>query len=412
MNRAVQILVAGVCINLCMGVLYAWSVFSKALVSLGWSNADASLPYTIAVGVFASTVLISGILQDRMGPRRLVILGTLLVGFGLIASSFATTAPMLILTFGGMVGAGIGFGYACLSPTAMKWFHPSKKGMVNGLIAGGFGMAPLYLAPTTSALIENIGIGNAFLCLGASVLIIALPLAFTIVVPPADYKPAVPAKLKNTPKTTSATPVNFTWRQMLKTRQFYMLWIMFALSSSAGLMLIGNMINIAAIQGNITSAAYLVSVLALFNTGGRVIMGMLSDKIGRIQTLLLVLVMQGVNLLAFPMLTTEIGFIAGAAVAGISYGALLSVFPSITADYYGLKNYGTNFGVLYTAWGVSGFMGPVVAAMVVDATGSFSMAYTFCVVTLAIAAVLALMVKPVTAKQLEEQENKAEMAAA
>lgn len=412
MNRAVQILIAGVCINLCMGVLYAWSVFSKALVSLGWSNADASLPYTVAVGVFASTVLISGILQDRMGPRRLVILGTLLVGSGLIASSFATTAPMLIFTFGGMVGAGIGFGYACLSPTAMKWFHPSKKGMVNGLIAGGFGMAPLYLAPTTSALIENIGINNAFLFLGASVLIVALPLAFTIVTPPANYKPEVPAKLKNATKTAAATPVDFTWRQMLKTRQFYMLWVMFALSSSAGLMLIGNMMNIAAIQGNITSAAYLVSVLALFNTGGRVIMGMLSDKIGRIRTLLLVLVLQAANLLVFPMLTTEIGFVAGAAVAGISYGALLSVFPSITADYYGLKNYGTNFGVLYTAWGVSGFIGPVVAAFVVDTTGSFAMAYAFCVATLAIAAVLALMVKPVTAKQLEAQENKVEMATA
>ncbi len=412
MNRAVQILIAGVCINLCMGVLYAWSVFSKALVGLGWSNADASLPYTVAVGVFASTVLISGILQDRMGPRRLVILGTLLVGSGLIASSFATTAPMLIFTFGGMVGAGIGFGYACLSPTAMKWFHPSKKGMVNGLIAGGFGMAPLYLAPTTSALIENMGISNAFLFLGASVLIVALPLAFTIVTPSADYKPAVPAKLKNAAKTVTSAPVDFTWRQMLKTRQFYMLWVMFALSSSAGLMLIGNMMNIAAIQGNITSAAYLVSVLALFNTGGRIIMGMLSDKIGRIRTLLLVLVLQAVNLLAFPMLTTEIGFVLGAAVAGISYGALLSVFPSITADYYGLKNYGTNFGVLYTAWGVSGFIGPVVAAIVVDSTGSFSMAYAFSVATLAIAAVLALMVKPVTAKQLEDQESKVEMAAA
>ncbi|QIZ75865.1 OFA family MFS transporter [Ferrimonas lipolytica] len=398
MNRAVKILIAGIAINLCMGVLYAWSVFSKALQSeLGWSSVDAGMPYSVAVMVFASCLLISGILQDRMGPRKMVILGTSMVGLGLIASSFATTPLMLAICFGVLVGAGIGFAYACLSPAAMKWFHSSKKGLVCGLIAGGFGIAPLYLAPLTNFLIDTQGINNTFLYLGAGAVLIAVPLAFTIVNPPAGYVAAAPAGF--------VAPVgkgagnDFTWREMLKTKQFYMLWVMFCFAASAGLMLIGNITSIASLQGGLSNAAFLVSALAVFNSGGRVVMGMLSDKIGAIRTLLLVFLLQGVNMVLFPMYQTEMGFMLGAALAGIGYGALLSVFPSLTADYYGLKNYGTNFGVLYTAWGVSGFIGPVVAGYVSSAYGSYAIAYTMSAVMLAIAVVLALTIKPVVKTQ-------------
>lgn len=165
-DRAMQILVAGFCINLCMGILYAWSVFKKALVvDLGWSNADASMPYTVAIITFALSLLVAGILQDRMGPRRVLIMGAIMVGLGMIASSFATSPLMLVLTFGVLTGCGIGFGYACLSPAAMKWFHPSKKGLVNGLIAAGFGLAAVYLAPLTSSLIAQYGINTSFLIL-------------------------------------------------------------------------------------------------------------------------------------------------------------------------------------------------------------------------------------------------------
>ncbi|GAA4901007.1 L-lactate MFS transporter [Ferrimonas pelagia] len=409
MNRAVKILIAGIAINLCMGVLYAWSVFSKALVSeLGWSSVDAGMPYTVSIVVFAASLLVAGILQDRMGPRRMVILGSTMVGLGLIASSFATSVVALVLTFGVMVGAGIGFAYACLTPAAMKWFHSSKKGLVSGLIAGGFGMAPLYLAPTTTKLIADYGINNAFLALGCMVLLIALPLAFTIVNPPAGYTPEAPKGLVES-AAKADTGKDFSWREMVKTKQFYMLWVMFAFASSAGLMLIGNITTIASVQGGIANAAFLVAALAVFNTFGRIGMGMLSDKIGRTQTLLLVFLLQGLNMMLFPMFTTELGFVLGAALAGIGYGALLSVFPTITADYYGMKNYGSNFGVLYTAWGVSGFMGPVMATVVVDQTGSYAIAYTVSAIMLAVAAVLAVLIKPVGA---EQTDKKAELASA
>ena len=402
MNRASKILLAGIGINLCMGVLYAWSVFAKALVSLnGWSHADAGMPYTIGIVTFSLGVLISGTLQDRMGPRKMAITGTIMVGLGLIASSFATTPIALLLTFGVFVGTGIGFAYATLTPAAMKWFHSSKKGMVSGLIAGGFGMAALYLAPTTNAMIATVGINKAFLILGVGVLLIALPLAFSIVNPPAGYKAEAPAGYKEA-KGNSASH-NFTWREMIKTRQFYMMWIMFAFASSAGLMLIGNITSIAARQGNITEAAYLVSLLAVFNTGGRVVMGMLSDKIGRVPTLMLVIALQMANMVLFPTFDTEIEFILGAALAGVGYGALLAIFPSMTADYFGMKNYGSNFGVVYTAWGISGFIGPVMASVVVDTTGSYTIAYTVSAIMLAIAGIIGFMTKPINVEELKQK---------
>ncbi|OBU14409.1 oxalate:formate antiporter [Photobacterium aquimaris] len=399
-DRAMQILVAGFCINLCMGILYAWSVFKKALVvDLGWSNADASLPYTVAIITFALSLLVAGILQDRMGPRRVLILGTVMVGLGMIVSSFATTPMMLVLTFGIMTGSGIGFGYACLSPSAMKWFHPSKKGLVNGLIAAGFGLAAVYLAPLTSALISEYGINTSFLVLGVAVLVIAVPLAFTINNPPAGYVPEAPAGYK----AKSEKPVDINWRGMLKTPQFYSLWVMYAFASAAGLMIIGNITSIAATQANITDAAYLVVILAIFNSGGRVVAGILSDKIGGVKTLMIAFVMQGINMVMFATFDSEFTLIIGAAVAGVGYGTLLAVFPSIIADFYGLKNYGANYGVLYTAWGVSGFIGPVVAAFAVDTTGTYTLAYTVCSVMIAVAVVLSVITKKVDAAALEKK---------
>ena len=398
MNQASRILTAGIFINLCIGVLYAWSVISKALVSeLGWSTTSAGLPYTIGVVTFAVGMLVAGNLQDRMGPRKMAIAGIIMVGAGLLLSSLATTPLMLVLTFGVLAGTGIGTTYSCLSPTAMKWFHSSKKGMVNGLLAGGFGMAPLYLAPLCTTLIDQVGISTTFMILGAGVLIISLPLALTLITPSADYQPEVPVGYQAVAK---ASANDYGWREMVKTRQFYLMLIAFAFASSAGLMLIGNISGIAALQGNIANAATLVSILAVANTFGRVLMGMLSDKIGRTQTLFLAIVLQTLNMVLFPMYTTMFGFICGAVLAGIGYGALLSVFPSMIADYYGIKNYGTNFGVLFLAWGASGFMGPVMAGYIVDTTGSFGLAYIISAVMLVIAGIMALMIKPVDATEM------------
>lgn len=401
-DRAKQILLAGFCINLCMGILYAWSVFKKALVvDLGWSNADASLPYTVAIITFSLSLLLAGILQDKIGPRKVLLLGTTMVGLGMIVSSFATTPLLLVLTFGVLTGCGIGFGYACLSPSAMKWFHPSKKGMVNGLIAAGFGLAAVYLAPLTSSLIADYGINQSFLILGIAVLLVAVPLACTISNPPAGYQPEAPSAVAAA--ANPAPAVNMTWRSMVKTPQFYSLWVMYAFASAAGLMIIGNITSIAAAQANLSDAAFLVVILAVFNSGGRIVAGMLSDKIGGVKTLMIAFIMQAINMVMFATFDNEFSLMVGAAVAGVGYGTLLAVFPSITADFYGLKNYGANYGVLYTAWGVSGFIGPVVAAVAVDMTGTYTLAYSVCSGMLAVAVLLSFITKPVTTQVAKQK---------
>lgn len=405
LSKAGKILWTGFCINLAIGILYAWSVFKKSLViDYGWSNADATLPYTVAIVVFAAALLVAGILQDKMGPRKVLILGTSLVGLGMILSGLVASPLALVLTFGVVVGTGIGFGYACLSPAAMKWFHPSRKGFVNGVITAGFGLGAVYLAPLTSQLIETLGIQYSFMVLGVAVIIIAVPLACTINNPPEGYQPEAP-KNDNLATAESSKPKDITWKAMLKTPQFYFMWVMFAFASSAGLMVIGNITSIALTQANISDSAYLVGIVAIFNCLGRMGGGILSDKIGGVRTLMLAFVLQGCNMLMFASYSTEITLIIGAVVAGVGYGILLSVFPSLTAEFYGLKNYGTNYGVLYTAWGISGFIGPVIAAFAVDTSGSYTLAYSASAVMVGIALALAVMTKPVgTTRSEVEQE--------
>lgn len=405
-DKAMRILLAGFCINLCLGILYAWSVFNKALVTdFGWSAADASSPYAIATIAFSVCLLVAGILQDRMGPRNILILGTTLTGLGMIASGFASSVLMLNLTFGVMTGAGIGFGYACLSPSAMKWFHPSKKGMVNGLIAAGFGLAAIYLAPLTSALITHLGIQTSFMILGAGVLAIAVPLACTINNPPAGYVPAEPKLKAGQEAKVVAKVANLSWKAMLKTPQFYALWLMYALAASVGLMIIGNITNIASVQANLPNAVYLASILAIFNSGGRVAAGILPDKIGGVRTLLLAFLLQGGNMVLFATFDSEFTLIIGTAIAAVGYGTLLAVFPSITAEFYGLKNYGTNYGVLYTSWGIGGAIGAAVVGYSMTHGGGYNLAYTISAAMMAVCILLALITKPISAEKVAQLQT-------
>ncbi|HGS5806632.1 TPA: OFA family MFS transporter [Vibrio parahaemolyticus] len=405
-DKAMRILLAGFCINLCLGILYAWSVFNKALVTeSGWSAAEASAPYATATITFSICLLVAGILQDRMGPRMILILGTVLTGLGMIASGFVDSPLMLNITFGVITGAGIGFGYACLSPSAMKWFHASKKGMVNGIIAAGFGLAAIYLAPVTSALIDSMGIQTSFMVLGVGILAIAVPLAATINNPPADYTPAEPkAKEGQAPKAVKKSD-DLTWKAMLKTPQFYSLWIMYAFAASVGLMIIGNITTIASVQANLPNAVYLASILAVFNSGGRVAAGMLADKIGGVRTLLLAFVLQGVNMVLFATFDSEFTLIIGTAIAAVGYGTLLAVFPTLTAEFYGLKNYGTNYGVLYTAWGIGGAIGAAVVGISMTNGEGYTLAYTISSAMMAVCIVLAFITKPLSEAKVAQLKN-------
>ncbi|MBU0926517.1 MAG: OFA family MFS transporter [Spirochaetes bacterium] len=395
-SKAVGILVAGTGINLTIGFLYAWSVFKKAMVAdWGWTHSEANAAYTVAIVTWAAALLVAGVVQDRIGPRRVIQIGVFLVGSGLIASSFFQTPFAMIVTVGVIVATGIGFAYGCVTPMAMKWFHPSMKGMVSGITVAGFGVAAVYLAPLTSALIRNFGISRSFLILGVGILAVAQPLSFFVNNPKTGYVPEAPALAAGRNRRKKLDGYNYTWRQMVKTPAFYLLWLMFALSSSAGVMMIGHLASIATTQANIPNSAYIVSLLAISNASGRVGGGMLSDRIGRRNTMLIVFSTQLLNMLAFSFYTTEPLIILGTVVAGFSYGSLMSTFPSITSDNFGMKSYGANYGVLYTAWGVSGVLGPLIAGWAIDATDSYSLAYIVSAALLGAAIALGLFLKPV-----------------
>ncbi len=393
-----KVVIAGLMINLSIGVLYSWSVIKKALVSeWGWTNNQATMPYTIAIVVWGFTLLIAGRMQDKIGPRKVVTTGVILTGLGLILSGFLKTPSLLGISFGVLAGLGISFAYSSVSPPAIKWFHPSKKGMITGIVVAGMGLASLYIAPLTTMLIKNFQISNTFIVLGVFIITVGVPIAQLIKNPPVGYTPPVPKHISSG-KTIHVDSVDFEWNETLKTKQFYFLWIMFALASSAGLMIIGNIASIAVAQASIAKGAFFVGLLAIFNACGRLAGGYLSDIIGRVNTMKIVFVLQGVNMLCFPHYDTFLLISVGTALAGIGYGSLLALFPSVIADFYGVKNAGFNYGLVYTAWGVSGAIGPIIAGFVVDKTGKYDQAYMISAALLAVALIFTFFTKPVVKK--------------
>ncbi|TLM98402.1 MAG: OFA family MFS transporter, partial [Actinobacteria bacterium] len=253
--RAWVVTLAGLGINLALGVLYSWSVVAKTLTKpvaeggWAWSAGQASLPYAVGVGVFAITMVFAGRLQDRLGPRLVATIGGALCGIGLVVASFgsAANALPLVLGFGLLTGTGIGFGYAAATPAAVKWFPPSKKGLVTGLVVAGFGLASVYIAPLTTYLLHAQGVANTFRVLGVVFVVVTVALAQLLVNPPAGYV-AVESAPAGGKAPAGAPRDDYSWSEMVRTRQFVLLWIMYAFSAFAGLMIIGHMAKIAALQ--------------------------------------------------------------------------------------------------------------------------------------------------------------------
>lgn len=389
---------AGLGINLALGILYTWSVISKGVPDeWGWSQADKSWPYAVACLVFCLVMVPAGQMQDKLGPRLVATIGGILVGLGMIVASFTTTSLGYVLGFGVLAGAGIGFGYASATPPAVKWFPAIKTGMIAGIVVSGFGLASVYAAPLSKWLIGNFGLGTAVMTLGVAFLLVVSGLAQILKPPPAGYVPT------GTPlPTVGGTPQKEEYlpREMLRTWQFYVLWFMYACGAGAGLMIISKLAKIASAQAGLELGFILVAVLAVGNGAGRIVAGIASDKIGRRATMLICFVMQAVLILLLSQ-TKEGSMLANAAVLavvsaliGANYGANLSLFPSVTKDYYGLKNFGMNYGLVFTAWGIGGFMLALLAGKVYDATESFNFAYYCSAALLAVAAVTTFVVKP------------------
>ena len=391
-KNAYTVLIACIVFNLTIQVLYVWSLLKREMMlpiaegGWGWTSREAGLPYTLALVFFALGVLIGGRVQDKIGPRWVAAAGGAMVGLGMIISGLVGNSPIgVTLGYGVVTGLGIGFGYGSVLPAGLKWFHPGKKGLIGGLVLGGFGLASVHYAFITTALLDSLGIRQTLLYIGIAVAVVSAIAAQFVKNPSPDYVPDAPDKTKSAAEAPK-NAIDFEWREMLKTKRFYLIFVLFIFSASMGLMILGNVAKIADIQAGVTNAVFLISIVAVMNALGRIIGGQLSDKIGRENTLFIVIVLQMLNMIGFIFYDNAISITFGFILVGLCFGAFLAIFPALTGDQYGLKNYGVNYGIVYLAYGVAGVCAPVIADFFFDIYGTFHITYIIC------ASIMALMI--------------------
>lgn len=397
-----RVALAGLGINLALGVLYTWSMFKGAIEKdFGWKGSQLNDPYALCCLVFAFAMIIAGRCQDRFGPRITATIGGLLVGAGLIVISTTNSYSVWVLGFGALVGAGIGFGYSSATPPALKWFPPSQTGLIAGLVVAGFGLAPVYLAPASDFLLRHFGLLKSMLVFGIAFAAIVCGLAQFLVNPPSDF--ALTGSTGTSGAKGSAM-TDLSPGQIMRTPSFWLLWALYFIGAGAGLMVISSISGMAKkTMGD--SAFVAVAVMAIGNAGGRIVAGVLSDKIGRSRTLMLVLIIQALLMFAaIPVTSSAHGakflIVLVATFIGFNYGANLSLFPSLTKDLWGLKNFGMNYGCLFTAWGVGGFTLSRLQQMLKNSSGSFDSSFLTAGSLLLFGSALTFLVKSPKAGEL------------
>lgn len=368
-NRWV-ILIASVIINLCIGSAYAWSVFQKPLIQqFGWSTGQASLAFTINLGLVPLAMIVAGKIQDKKGPKIVSLVGGIIFGAGITLAGSTNSLTTLYLTYGMLGGLGIGTAYACTIANTVKWF-PDKRGLAGGLTAAGFGSGAIVFAPIASSFINQYGVLSTFRILGIVFLIGIVLAALVLKAPEAGWKPEgwnPPVVQQQGGKPTA----DKTTGEMLKTPKFYILWAMYTIGCISGLMIIGHASPIAQEKIGLTPqvAAVAVSVIAIANTSGRLFWGTVSDKIGRYVALVCMYVLSSIMLILLANATNYTMFILATCGIALSFGGFMGIFPSITADNFGAKNLGINYGVIFTAFGLAAIFGPRIAAVVKQSSG-------------------------------------------
>jgi len=381
--------------NLALGSLYAWSVFVAPLEKeFGWKRADTSSVFSWAVVVFALSFIVAGRLQDKLGPFKISMVGCILLTVGFLLCAKTTSLTYLILCFGVLVGIGNGFGYATPIPVMAKWF-PDRRGLAVGLAVAGYGGGSAIFGPMANLwLIPTYGWRTTFTVLGAVFFVMTFLGAFLLKNPPAGYRPAgwTPAPASK----AAATTYEFRPGETLRTPAFYFMWIAYALGALAGLMVISQLVPFAKSVG-VAGAALATLTLVIGATGnasGRILSGLMSDALGRLNVLRLMI---GISAVAMPLL-----YLTGSNVAMLyvmvfivywCYGTQLSVNASTTSDFWGTKNAGINYGLLFTSWGVAGYFGPRIGGKLFDRYQNYKAAFYTAAVLAAVALVFELLAR-------------------
>ncbi|HZD31368.1 MAG TPA: OFA family MFS transporter [Candidatus Angelobacter sp.] len=388
--------VGGLMMNIALGTLYAWSIFVAPLEKeFGWKRAQTSAVFGIAVVVFALSFIVAGRLQDKFGPFWISITGAILVSLGFFLCSYTSSLMWLFICFGVIGGLGNGFGYATPIPVMAKWF-PDKRGLAVGLAVGGYGAGSALFGPLANLyLIPVYGVHTTFQILGGIFLVMTLIGAFLLKNPPAGYKPQGWTPAPVTAK-SGATTRDFTPGEVLRTPTFYFMWIAYALGTLAGLMVISQLVPFAKSVGIPGAALATMGLVvgAVANASGRILSGWMSDTMGRLNVLR---TMIAISMIAMPIL-----YLVGSNVALLyvvvfvvywCYGTQLSVNAAATADFFGAKNAGMNYGMLFTAWGVAGYFGAKIGGTMYDKYHNYQMAFYTAGVLAAVALVAELLAK-------------------
>ncbi|MEI7590656.1 MAG: OFA family MFS transporter [Deltaproteobacteria bacterium] len=402
------VVVGAIIIQLALGAIYAWSVFTPSLIDAGWSNVQAMTVFSVALLSFAIVMLWAGKRLKTIGPQKLTIFGGFLLSVGyLFAGIFGGTNFFLLTFFIGVVsGSGIGIVYVVPIAVGMRWF-PDKKGLIAGLAVAGFGfgaMGWVKFAGEWLNLINTYGLSMTFIIYGVILMAMVILGASVMVFPPEGWKHDVLKNKQITANITKTEVVNLATKEMLSTPQFFAIFFTLLFGASAGLMCIGLMklYPMEALQANgfdkTHASAIANTAMAIFfsiaNGFGRIGWGVISDTLGRKTSIIIMYVIQGVCVGGFIFMAgNEITLYIGATLIGFNFGGNFALFPAITADIFGVKNIGCNYPWVYLAYGFGGIVGPILGGKLGDA-GNFPLAFIICGTACVVGAILITTVKP------------------
>jgi OFA family oxalate/formate antiporter-like MFS transporter len=419
---------AGIVVMICLGTAYSWSSFTQPLIaSFGWSNQITTWAFAICIFFLGLGAVIGGRWQDAIGPRTVTIVGVLLWGVGNLLAGLGTShfgAPWLYLTYGVIGGLGNGMAYITPVSTVTKWF-PDKRGLASGMVVMGFGLGAFFYSfilkalggfhtaskhaaafadaraaavkagtvfdPTAYALTsaDVSAIMNVFVVSGIVYAIVGALGAAQLKNPPAGY--TVPGAVA----AAASHERSFAPRDVLRTPQFYLLWLMLFLNVTAGILIVSNAVPImrelTGVAASVALGAY--GFVAVFNGLGRLFWGAISDRIGRNMAYVAIFGSQAIVFFALANLHSLGAVLVAFAIVLLCYGGGFGVMPSFNADYFGTKYLGLNYGMIITAWGFGGIVGPIVAAKIKDATGSFSGALIPVAIMLVVASILPFLAR-------------------
>ncbi len=383
-------LIGGTMLNVVLGTFYSWSVFVLPLEQeFGWVRQETSLTFSIGILTMAITFVIAGRLHAVIGFRPLAAIGGVLFSLGFFLSSFTSSLTVLYLAYGLIAGAGNGIGYSIAIPVVSKWF-PDKRGLAIGIAVGGYGAGSGIFGPIADELlIPSLGWEATFRVYGVLFLVIALVGAWLLKPPPEGYAPEGwdVSQLK-----AAVTPIgrDVTTGEMLRGSSFYFLFLAYFFGAIAGLGLISQLVPFGTEAGIGSVALIGLVVGAIGNTTGRVLSGAMSDNLGRLNVLRLMVVVSAVAMPALYVFGSSVlFFVIGVFAVYYCYGTLLAVFAATSADFYGTKHLGVNYGLLFLAWGIAAVAGSQLAGFVYDTFGNYQYAF-FGASVLSIASLLCL----------------------